>query len=279
MRLERVTFSYGDGKDMAPAALRDVSLEIRAGEIIALIGQNGSGKTTLAKHMNGLLKADSGRVFVGGLDTRDEQVGNLARHVGYVFQNPDHALFLPTVREEIAYGPRRLGIPEQEIAAKVDETLQRFRLEDYADHHPAALGRGLRRLTVLAAIYAMDPSVFVLDEPTGGLDARLEAQLVDIIASLAQEGHAVVLITHEMDLAARVAHRVALLSRGQLLADGDPAKVFADAELLEEAGIQPPIIARLAQRLSRFGFPAGITTVDEFITTYQRLLNQVEAER
>lgn len=276
IEVERVSFTY---EASTRPALIDASLRINAGEIIAIIGQNGSGKTTLAKHLNGLLKPDSGRVLVRGQDTRETQVGSLARYVGYVFQNPDHALFLPTVREEIAYGPLRLGLSQRETDDRIEDALQRFQLREFAGHHPAALGRGLRRLAVLAAIYAMDPAALVLDEPTGGLDGRLEAQLMEIVRRLAADGRAVVLITHEMHLVARFAHRAVLLAGGRILADDTPDRVFSDPELMERCGLQPPAVARLAQRLARHGFPAGVTTVDAFVDAFQQLMKQVEAER
>lgn len=276
IEVERVSFTYEAGRH---PALTDASLTLAAGEIVAIIGQNGSGKTTLAKHLNGLLKPASGRVLVRGQDTREAQVGSLARHVGYVFQNPDHALFLPTVREEIAYGPLRLGLSEHEADARVEDALERFHLREFSGRHPAALGRGLRRLAVLAAIYAMDPAVLVLDEPTGGLDGRLEAQLMDIVLGLAADGRAVVLITHEMQLVARFAQRAVLLAGGRILADDAPARIFADPALMERAGLQPPAVARLAQRLARYGLPAGVTTVDAFIDAYERLVKRGEVER
>lgn len=276
IEVERVSFTYEAGRR---PALTDASLTLSAGEIVAIIGQNGSGKTTLAKHLNGLLKPANGRVLVRGQDTREAQVGSLARYVGYVFQNPDHALFLPTVREEIAYGPLRLGLSEHEADARVEDALERFHLREFSGRHPAALGRGLRRLAVLAATYAMDPAVLVLDEPTGGLDGRLEAQLMDIVLGLAADGRAVVLITHEMQLVARFAQRAVLLAGGRILADDAPVRVFADPELMERAGLQPPAVARLAQRLSRYGLPGGVTTVDAFIDAYERLVKRGEVER
>jgi energy-coupling factor transport system ATP-binding protein len=161
-------------------ALRGVDFEIKDGDYVAVIGQNGSGKTTLVKHFNGLLRPTQGRVLVkhttrnarhGTLkDTESLTVGQLAQTVGYVFQNPDHQIFCATTREEIAFGPRNLGLSETEVKRRVEEALVRFNLEQYADRPPAVLGYGLRRKIGVAAVYSMQPRIFILDEPTTGLD-------------------------------------------------------------------------------------------------------------
>lgn len=268
IRVENISFSY----DAATSVLREVSLTVRSGEFLALIGRNGSGKTTLVKHLNGLLKPSAGQVLVGETDTRLVPVGELARQVGYVFQNPDHQLFLPTVRQEIAYGPSMLGLSGTALDERVDETLERFGLAGMDERHPAVLGRGVRRLTALAAIYAMRPRVFVLDEPTGGLDRRFAGRLMDVLCGLAADGHAIVLITHDMRLVADYAKRVLLLLDGQVIADDSPAALFDQPELLATSGVQPPQVARLAQALRPLGMPGGICTVEGFCTTYMQRL-------
>jgi energy-coupling factor transporter ATP-binding protein EcfA2 len=233
IRFDDVSFAYpGDGAVATHLALRNATLTILPGEFVALIGQNGSGKTTLAKHMNGLLKPSSGRVSAGGIDTRAAPVGDIARHVGYVYQNPDHQLFLPSIRAEIAYGPEKLGLSGDALHARVEETLARFELDEIADQHPAMLGRGLRRLTALAAVAAMGPRVLVLDEPTGGLDVRRTARLMAMLRGLVADGHAIVLISHEMPLVAEHATRVIVLRDGAIIADAPPADVFDRVELL-----------------------------------------------
>ncbi len=269
IRVENVSFAY-TGAPAGPdaQALREVSLTVRPGEFLALIGRNGSGKTTLAKHLNGLLKPSFGQVLVGETDTRSVAVGELARQVGYVFQNPDHQLFLPTVRQEIAYGPSRLGIRGGELEQRVTETLERFGLTGMGERHPAVLGRGVRRLTALAAIYAMRPRVLVLDEPTGGLDRCFTSRLAELLLALAGEGHAIVMITHDMRLVAEYARRVLLLRDGQVVADDTPAALFDQPELLATSGVQPPQVARLAEALRPHGMPGGLCTVDEFCAAY-----------
>ncbi len=271
IRVEDVSFSYGVAEGQPVEALRNVSLTIAPGELVALIGRNGSGKTTLAKHLNGLLKPTAGRVLVNGTDTASVPVGELARQVGYVFQNPDHQLFLPTVREEISYGPARLGLHGDLLEQRVEETLRRFDLEAVAGRHPAVLGRGLRRLTALAAIDAMRPRVLVLDEPTGGLDRRFTGRLMGLMQELTASGVAIVLITHDMRLVATSASRVVLIQRGQIAADTTPARLFGHTELLEGSGIHPPQVAELARMFRSQGMPEGICTVEQFVEAWKQL--------
>lgn len=277
IRVEGVSFSYpGTGGDSTSPALRDVSLEIRAGQLVALIGQNGSGKTTLAKHLNGLLKPSMGRVLVGDIDTRDVAVGLLARQVGYVFQNPDHQLFLPSVRREVEYGPQHLGLASGDLAGRVSSTLERFGLSALAEAHPAMLGRGLRRLTALAAVYAMGPRVLVLDEPTGGLDRRRTVDLMLMLRRLVGEGHAVVLITHEMALVAEHADRAIALRDGKVVADMPPRDLFERLDVLESARVQAPDPALLAADLRERGvaIPPGVVTVERFCEAWATLQEQ-----
>jgi energy-coupling factor transporter ATP-binding protein EcfA2 len=274
IRVEGVSFAYpGAGDDGPRPALRDVTLEIRAGELVALVGQNGSGKTTLAKHFNGLLKPVSGRVLVGEADTRESAVGQLARQVGYVFQNPDHQLFLPSVRREVAYGPAHLGLHDRMLEERVSTTLERFGLTDLADAHPAMLGRGLRRLTALAAVYAMGPRVLVLDEPTGGLDRRRTAELMGMLRGLVAEGRAVVLITHEMTLVAEHADRAIALRDGQVVADEAPASLFERDDVLSAVQLQAPDPALLAGELRARGMeiPSGVVSVAGFCDAWVAL--------
>ncbi len=272
VRVESVSFAYpGDAGEPPRTVLGDVSLAIQPGEFVALIGQNGSGKTTLAKHLNGLLKPASGRVLVGNIDTTNAPVGELARQIGYVFQNPDHQLFLSSVSAEVAWGPQQLGMVGDALETRVRETLERFGLTIWADHHPIMLGRGLRRLTALAAVFAMGPRVLVLDEPTGGLDRRLTAELMAILHRLTDEGHAVILITHEMALVAEHANRVIALRGGSVVADCAPSTLFDRVDLLADAGIEAPAVARLAHALCSHGMQQGISTTESFCDEYVRL--------
>lgn len=252
---EGVSHRYGEGR----LALDGVSLSIGTGEFVALLGPNGSGKSTLAKHWNGLLRPVAGRVLVDGQDTRTTPIGQLARTVGYVFQNPDHQLFLPTVAEELAFGPHNLGLRAEALRERVEETLRRFGLTGVRDRHPTMLGRGLRQLVAVAAVYAMAPRLLVLDEPTGGLDGRTTARLMETLHELVDAGRSVLLITHDLSLAAEHAQRVVLMAAGRIVADGPARDILTDESLLARASMVPPTIARLSRSLARYGVPPAIT--------------------
>ena len=252
---ERVWYRYNGG---APA-LAGIELSIPQGAYTALVGANGSGKTTLAKHIIRLLQPDRGRVLVLGQDTRRTTTGQLARRVGYVFQNPDHQLFAASVWEEVAFGPRNLGLAPAEVERRVQAALTAFDLTALSGLPPAVLSYGQRRLVTLAAAHAMQPQVLILDEPSVGLDRRLTGRLLDWVATLHRAGTMVVFITHDMRLAA-LARRSVVLERGRVCADLPTARLFDAPERLRQAGILPPPVVELSQRL---GLP-GVLTVDDF---------------
>jgi energy-coupling factor transport system ATP-binding protein len=244
-------------------AVSGVDLDIQAGDYVAIVGQNGSGKTTLIKHFNGLLKPTAGRVVVFGRDTARATVGELARQVGYVFQNPDHQIFCATTREEIAFGPRNLGLGDDEIRDRTAGALQAFGLDAHAETPPAVLGYGLRRKVTLAAVYAMRPRVFVLDEPTVGLDWRSAQELLALVDQLHAQGHTIVLVSHDMRLVAEHARRTVIMHQGSILMQGPTRHVFTQREVLRRAQLTPPPVTRLAQRLADEGVPGDRLTVEE----------------
>ena len=252
-------------------ALREVSCTIPAGTWAALIGQNGSGKTTLAKLCNGLLRPDEGGVRILGQDIAGQPVSKIARSVGYLFQNPDHQIFAPNVREELAFGPRNLGFPPAEVKKRLEEALALFNLESCADQPPAMLGYGLRRQVTVASLFAMRPPILILDEPTTGLDWGVTQALLDRLVELHQAGHTVLLITHDMRLVAERAEWVLVLHQGRLLAEGPPRQLFTRLEMLASASLSPPPITRLAQRLCPLGMQGDSLTVEEFYREYTTL--------
>ena len=252
-------------------ALREVSCTIPTGAWAALIGQNGSGKTTLAKLCNGLLRPDEGWVRILGQDIAGQPVSRIARRVGYLFQNPDHQIFAPTVREELAFGLRNLGFPPAEIKQRIEEALALFSLEPYADQPPAMLGYGLRRQVTVASLFALRPPILILDEPTTGLDWGSVQALLNRLAELHRAGHTVLLITHDMRLVAERAEWVLILHQGRLLAEGPPREVFAQPEMLARVSLSPPPITRLAQRLRPLGMRGDSLTVEEFFGEYMAL--------
>jgi energy-coupling factor transport system ATP-binding protein len=230
-------------------ALADVDLQVRRGEWLAVIGINGSGKSTLIKHFNGLLKPTHGVVCVNGQDTRTLQVGELARTVSFLPQNPDRQIFAASVWDEVAYGPRQLGLRGDALDERVAETLDLLDLAPYAAHPPAVLGYGLRRQVALAGVLAMNTPLLALDEPTAGLDRLAISRLIAIAARRQQQGTTVVMITHDLRLAAEHADRVVVLFRGCVVAQGSPQQVLADLELLDRVGLEPLPVTRLAHAL------------------------------
>lgn len=262
--------------DEGAPVLRGIDLSMQRGQFLAMVGANGSGKTTLVKHFNGLLRPRRGRVLVGGQDTSYRSVGEMARHVGFLFQRPEQQIFSPTVREEVAFGPRNLGLSPGQVSALVQAALNRFDLLAVADRPPAILSYGLRRRVTLAAAAAMDPPVLVLDEPTVGLDARGLDETFEWLAELRAKGRTILLVTHDMDVVARHADRVIVLNRGKILADGHPSDVFQQVEVLEQASLYPPPLTALAQALHTYGLRGDTLTLDAFCDQYVALIGGQE---
>jgi len=264
VQVEGLHFEYDKGVEV----LRGIDLTIRKGEFVAIIGQNGSGKTTLVKHFNGLLRPTSGRILVNAAETAQKTVAQLSRTVGYLFQNPDHQIFSTTVEDEIAFGPKNLGVGRDEIEKRVAEALKLVGLEDYRKVPPSTLGLGQRRKVTLAAIVAMKPDVMVLDEPTTGIDWNGSLQLMDSVTELNKQGHTIVTITHSMRVVAQYAHRTVVLANGKVILDGPTREVFAQPDILKTTFLAPPQITCLAQDL---GLDPKTLSVDEFYSTIKEL--------
>lgn len=246
IRVEEAGYAYPGGV----RALRSVSLEVVEGEFIALMGHNGSGKTTLAKLMNGLLKPTEGRVLVGGRDTRSLSVAECARTVGYVFQNPEHQIFAPTLYDEVAFGPRNLGLPEDEVRRRVMEALEIVDLGKPLDSLPHLFSVGEKHRVAIASVLAMRPKVLILDEPTTGIDFGRSLQIMRILKKLNKEqGVTIILITHDLYLAAEYTDRTVILNRGEVVADGPTGRVLSDTNLLASNGLSPLQVTLLARRL------------------------------
>jgi energy-coupling factor transport system ATP-binding protein len=264
---QNIWFSYSDASDSGPVdVLKSVSLQITKGEFVALIGQNGSGKTTLAKHLLGLLRPREGKVLIHSEDIAGKAVGEVARSVGYVFQNPDHQIFSATTRDEISYGPQNLHLDEAEIVDRSDQAMDRFDLSAYAKQQPATLSHGIRRKVALASIYAMDPKIWILDEPTGGLDWRSEQETMALLHELNEAGKTIVLITHDMRLVADHTERCIVMSEGQVVAHDATRAVMEQDEALR---ITPPQTWRLGSALDLQPPPL---TVEAFCREYGKKL-------
>jgi energy-coupling factor transport system ATP-binding protein len=239
-------------------AVRGVSLAFAPGETVAIVGQNGSGKTTLAKHLNGLLRPDAGRVIVDGADIAGEPVDRLAATVGFVFQNPDDQLFERSVEREVSFGPRTLRRDPGMVVRLVDAALAATGLESMRTTNPYDLDLSRRKLVALAGVLAVDPAVLVLDEPTTGQDGPGVARIGAIVDAVAAGGRTVVAITHDMEFAARHFDRIVVMRTGEVILDDPPAIAFAgaNARLLASTGLTAPPAARLAARLGLSDAPA-----------------------
>jgi cobalt transport protein ATP-binding subunit len=230
-------------------ALRGIDLCIQEGEFIAILGQNGSGKTTLAKHFNGLIKPTSGRMLVQGKPTTEYTHRELARRVGYVFQNPDHQIFSKTVKEEVGFGLKMLGEDPKTIEKRVAEALEVVGLHGYEEKVPFTLTKGERQRVAVASVLAAQPQVIILDEPTTGLDYRHQRNMMEMLKSLNRSGHTVIIITHSMWVAAEYAKRTIVLKDGCILSDGPTRLVFADEALLAGASLRPSSLVQLSNWL------------------------------
>jgi cobalt transport protein ATP-binding subunit len=256
LQLQSVTHVYPNGS----AAIHDINLSIEEGEFIALLGQNGSGKTTLAKHLSGLLTPTHGQVLLRGHDLGAVPLHQLAQEVSYVFQNPDHQLFAATVNEEVAFGPRNIGLSPTQVGARVEEALQAVGWDGRRDHDPFLLGKGERQRLAVAALLALHPRVLILDEPTTGLDYPEQLRMMALLRRLHREGRTIIIITHVPWVAVEYAERALLMTQGQLLWDGPVRALCAHHDLHERAAFRPPDITLLSQY---FGMTA--LSVEEFV--------------
>jgi energy-coupling factor transport system ATP-binding protein len=248
LRLESVSHVYQrDGV----RALDGVSLTIGPGEVVALVGQNGSGKTTLVRHLNGLLRPASGRVLVDGQDAARRTVAQLARDVGLVFQDPDRQIFAGSVRSEVEFGPRNVGLRGDDLHRAVEGAMAVVGLTAAARTNPYDLGASRRKLLALASVLAMRTPVLVLDEPTTGQDVAGVQLVRHALRGAREAGRTVIAISHDMEFVATEFERVVVMGGGQVLADGTPAQVFAPSgwELLQSTYLEPPLAARVGDRL------------------------------
>lgn len=253
-------------------ALRDVNVKVRRGEFVGIIGQNGSGKSTLVKCLVGLLRPKTGEVLFKGESISGLSVGEIARRIGLVLQNPDYQLFTTYSHEEIRFGLRNVGVPPDEIEDRVDEALEMVGLSEEAELFPFRLSFGDRRKLAVAATMALGPEVLIMDEPTTAQDHRGRYQLADLARRFHDEkGGTVLMITHDVDLIARYAHRLIVLYEGEVLLDGPTAEVFSQVEALKRSFVVPPVAAQVAAELTSVGVPPQVMTLEDL---YQVLVPQ-----
>jgi len=232
-------------------ALSDVSLTVRGGETVAIVGENGAGKTTLVRHANGLLKPTKGSVLVDGVDTRETTTATLSRKVGIAFQNPDHQLFSDTVENEVSFALRNFGFPEELVSKRLDWALNFFGLEQYRKSSPLVLSGGEKKRLTLACILAWDPEVVVLDEPTVGQDSLQKEKLAHVFRMLQSTGKTIVIVSHDVEFLWPIQPRLLVMSGGRVVADGEISKIMTDRELLEGARVTQPQLLRLYSGLRR----------------------------
>ena len=253
IEIDRLLCSYPAQNGEPIPVFDGLSLNIREGSFVAVLGRNGCGKSTLAKHMNAILLPEGGSVRVFGMDTSTEDLLNIRRTVGMVFQNPDNQMVANVVEEDVAFAPENLGVPPEEIRRRVDAALAAVGMSEYREHAPHLLSGGQKQRVAIAGVIAMQPRCIVLDEPTAMLDPQGRAEVLSTIETLNREkGITVVLITHHMTEAVR-AERVIVLHEGGVLADGAPKEVFPQVELLQNAGLDVPATTRLLYELNRQG--------------------------
>ena len=245
VQFENVAFGYESETEV----LHGINLEIKRGDVIAVLGPNGAGKTTFVKHAIGLLKPKSGVVLVNGRDTREASVAEIASTLGYVFQSPSHMLFAPTVREELAFGPKNLQHPKDQIEKEVKEALQIVNLSEMENDPPLALSFGQQKRVSIAAILAMRSRILVMDEPTAGQDYHNYMSFMDAILQL-PGFEAILFITHDVDLAVIYANRVLMVADGRIVADGSPHEVLGDVKRLEKCRLVPTSL--LGENLERW---------------------------
>ncbi len=275
LQTENLTFRYTTEEGVAPTVLDNLTLSVRPGEFVAVLGHNGSGKSTLAKHFNAILLPSGGKVYVDGLDTcGEEHLLDIRRRVGMVFQNPDNQIVASVVEEDVAFGPENLGVPSAEIRKLVDAALETVGMADYARHAPHLLSGGQKQRVAIAGVLAMRPRCIALDEPTAMLDPVGRKEVLDTIRRLNREQNiTVVLITHHMDEAAQ-AGRLIVMHDGHIVADDKPELVFQNVDGLRSLGLEVPEPVALLYELRQAGVDVPLTalTVDQCAQVLKELL-------
>ena len=286
IKFENVCYTY-TGNDAEPGmfAVHDLSLEIKEGEFVAILGHNGSGKSTTAKLMNMILAPNSGDIYVEGnkitgRELTDEDVFEVRKKIGMVFQNPDNQIVATVVEEDVAFGPENLGVPSQEIRKRVDEALDIVGMREYARHAPHKLSGGQKQRVAIAGVIAMKPKCIIFDESTAMLDPMGRKEVMNTIRRLNKEGMTVILITHYMNEAV-LADRVIVMKSGEIYEQGDPKDVFCNVERLWEAGLEVPQTTELIFKLNKkFGWviPLGVYDFDTCARLVTEKIKEVRGE-
>lgn len=268
IEIRNVTHIYMEKTPYEKMALDDVSLTIEEGSFTAIVGHTGSGKSTLMQHINGLLTPDKGMVHIDGIDiNKKNKVAFTARRsVGLVFQYPEQQLFEETVAKDIAFGPKNFGLSEDEIKERVKDAMEFVELDydEYKDKSPFELSGGQMRRVAIAGIIALKPKYLVLDEPTAGLDPQLKANLLNKIKKLhSKEKMTIIMVSHNMDDIAKLADKVAVMNHGKLMIYDKPDKVFANRQIIKDAGLLEPEVMQLLQKIKDKGLDVNVNVLNK----------------
>ncbi|MGG7143923.1 energy-coupling factor transporter ATPase [Clostridium nigeriense] len=283
IKIENLLHVYMPKSPFEKVALNNVNIEINEGEFVALIGHTGSGKSTLIQHMNGLLKPTSGRIIVDGQDiTKDGvKLSDIRKKVGLVFQYPEYQLFEETIEKDIEYGPRNLGLEQEEITERVKKAMKMVGLdyESYRNKSPFDLSGGQKRRVAIAGVIAMEPKVLILDEPTAGLDPKGRDDILDQIKNLHDEYKmTIILVSHSMEDVGKLAKRIIVMNNGEVALQGTPARVFKEVETLEKIGLAVPQVTYLMRALRQKGFNVSdeVYTISQGKEELLKLLKEIK---
>ena len=275
IKSEDLVFKYVNSEEQnEKLAINHVSMEVKKGEFLVILGHNGSGKSTMAKHMNDLLLPSGGKMYVDGLDTSDiENIWEVRRRAGMVFQNPDNQLVATIVEEDVAFGPENLGVDPKEIRERVDDSLKAVGMYEYRKHAPHLLSGGQKQRIAIAGILAMRPKCIVLDEPTAMLDPSGRNEVMKTIKEVNKKfGITIILITHYMDEAAQ-ADRIIVMDKGEKVMEGVPREIFSQVKKIKSIGLDVPQVTELAYELQKEGVDISteILNIDEMVNALCQL--------
>ncbi len=280
IRIENLNYTYQKDLPFSQAALKNINLEINQGELVAIIGHTGSGKSTLIQHLNGLIKASSGKIVVDGIDITDQKADlkKLRKNVGIVFQYPEYQLFEETVFKDIAFGPKNMGFSNEEIEKSVYDAIRAVNIgEELLEKSPFELSGGQKRRVAIAGVLAMNPRTLILDEPTAGLDPRGRDKILKLIQELHNENkeRTIIFISHSMEDVARIAERVIVMNKGTIAMTGTVSEIFKHDHELVKMGLNVPQVTRLVKALENKGIRLGddIFTIDK---AYEAILDKIK---
>lgn len=285
IKIENLTHIYMPKSPFEKVALDNINLEINDGELLAIIGHTGSGKSTLIQHINGLLTKTSGKIFIDDIELSSSKLAmlDIRKKVGLVFQYPEYQLFEETVEKDIAFGPKNLGLNEEEVKERVIKSMEMVGLsyELLKDISPFELSGGQKRRVAIAGVISMNPQVLILDEPTAGLDPKGRNDIFNQIRRLHKEyGMTIIIVSHSMEDVANIADRIVVMNKGKILMEGEPFVIFKESKLLEEIGLGVPEVTYLMKALKDKGFDVStnVYTIEQAKQEIMKLLKSNEED-